>query len=44
MPETLNPKTVSHADLLDEIVKLEAWLANMGQRKKEAKAPITSYA
>jgi hypothetical protein len=41
--ETLNPETVSHADLLAEIVKLEAWLADIGQRQKDAKAPVTSY-
>lgn len=41
--ETLNPETVSHADLLAEVVKLEVWLASVVQRQKEAKAPVTSY-
>jgi hypothetical protein len=41
--ETLNPETVSHADLFAEIGKLEAWLANIIKRQKEAKAPATSY-
>lgn len=42
--ETLNPETVSLADLLAEVVKLETWLASVSQRQKEATAPITSYA
>lgn len=42
--ETLNPETVSHADLLAEVVKLETWLASIVQRQKEAKAPVNSYA
>lgn len=42
--ETLNPETVSHADLLAEVAKLETWLASVAQRQKEAKVPITSYA
>lgn len=42
--ETLNPETVSHADLLAEIVKLETWLASVVQRQKDAKVPVTSYA
>jgi hypothetical protein len=42
--ETLNPETVSHADLLAEVMKLETWLASFAQRQKEAKAPVTSYA
>lgn len=42
--ETLNPETVSHADLLAEVVKLETWLASVTQRQKLAKAPVTSYA
>lgn len=41
--ETLNPETVTHDDLLAEIVKLETWLARIGQRQKDAKAPVTSY-
>jgi hypothetical protein len=42
--ETLNPETVSHPALVDEVVKLEAWLSDIALRQKEAKAPITSYA
>jgi len=42
--ETLNPETVSHADLLAEVVKLETWLGSIMQRQKDAKAPVTSYA
>lgn len=42
--ETLNPTTVTHDDLLAEIVKLETWLASIIQRQKDAKAPVTSYA
>ena len=42
--ETLNPETVSHAALFAEIGKLEAWLADIAQRQKDAKAPVTSYA
>lgn len=41
--ETLNPETVSHADLFAEIGKLDAWLSNIIKRQKEAKAPATSY-
>jgi hypothetical protein len=41
--ETLNPATVTHDDLLAEIVKLETWLASIIQRQKDAKAPVTSY-
>ncbi|MBB4343094.1 AAA family ATPase [Rhizobium leguminosarum bv. viciae] len=41
--ETLNPDTVSHADLVAEVVKLETWLASIQQRQKDAKAPVTSY-
>jgi hypothetical protein len=42
--ETLNPETVSHADLLAEVIKLEMWLASIIQRQKDANAPVTSYA
>lgn len=42
--ETLNPEAALHADLLAEVVKLEAWLSSVAQRQKEAKAPVTSYA
>lgn len=41
--ETLNPETVSHADLVAEVLKLETWLASIMQRQKGAKAPVTSY-
>jgi energy-coupling factor transporter ATP-binding protein EcfA2 len=42
--ETLNPGTVSHADLVAEVAKLETWLTSVQQRQKNAKAPVTSYA
>jgi energy-coupling factor transporter ATP-binding protein EcfA2 len=41
--ETLNPETVSHANLLAEIGKLEAWLGDIAQRQRDANAPVTSY-
>jgi energy-coupling factor transporter ATP-binding protein EcfA2 len=41
--ETLNPETVSRDDLLAEIIKLETWLADISQRQKGAKAPVTSF-
>jgi Fe-S-cluster formation regulator IscX/YfhJ len=37
--ETLNPETVTHADLLDEVVKLESWLTSIADRQKDAKKP-----
>jgi len=37
--ETLNPETVSHADLLAEVVKLETWLTDIAQRQKNATVP-----
>jgi hypothetical protein len=42
--ETLNPTTVSHSALVEEVGKLELWLADIVQRQKDAKAPVTSYA
>jgi hypothetical protein len=42
-PSALNPETVTHAELLEEVVKLETWLASISQRQKDAKAPVTSY-
>jgi hypothetical protein len=39
--QTLNPETVSHADLLAEIGKLEAWLLDIVQRQKAATKPVT---
>ena len=41
--ETLNPETVAYTALVAEIGKLETWLADVVQRQKNAKAPITSY-
>lgn len=40
--ETLNPETVSHADLSAEVTKLEEWLTSIAQRQKEAKLPKAS--
>ncbi len=42
--ETLNPETVSLADLKAEVEKLEAWLDSIYIRQGVAKPPITSYA
>ena len=42
--ETLNPETVTHAELIAEVVKLETWLTSIAQRQKDAKEPIMSYA
>jgi Fe-S-cluster formation regulator IscX/YfhJ len=42
--ETLNPETVSHDDLLAEVVKLENWINDISQRQKNAIPPVTSYA
>jgi Fe-S-cluster formation regulator IscX/YfhJ len=36
---TLNPETVKHAELLDEVAKLETWLHDIAKRQKDAKAP-----
>jgi hypothetical protein len=36
--ETLNPENVSHAVLFAEIGKLEAWLAQISQRQKDAQS------
>jgi hypothetical protein len=35
--------TVSHADLIVEVVKLEVWPASIFQRKKDEIAPVTTY-
>jgi hypothetical protein len=40
--ETLNPETVSHADLLNEVKALETWLNSITRRQKEAKPPAMS--
>ena len=37
--ETLNPETVTHADLLNEVIKLESWLTSIADRQKDAKRP-----
>ena len=42
--ETLNTETVTHAELIAEVVKLETWLTSIAQRQKDAKEPIMSYA
>ena len=41
--ETLNPETVKHSDLRDEVVKLETWITDIMQRQKDATQPVTSY-
>ena len=42
-PSALSPETVTHAELLEEVEKLETWLASIIKRQKDAKAPVTSY-
>lgn len=36
---TLNPETVKHCELVDEVGKLETWLHDIAQRQKDAKVP-----
>jgi hypothetical protein len=42
--QTLNPASVSHAQLVDEVKKLEAWVEDIHGRQKSAAAPVISYA
>ena len=35
-PETINPKCVTHDELVIELEKLEAWLGNVNERQKKA--------
>lgn len=37
--ETVNPETVAHQALVDEVAKLEAWLSDIGQRQQDAVLP-----
>lgn len=40
--ETLNPETVSHAELVEEMKKLDDWLSDIAGRQKQAKEPSAS--
>jgi energy-coupling factor transporter ATP-binding protein EcfA2 len=42
--QTLNPVAVTHAQLVDEVKKLEDWVHDIEARQKAAKAPAISYA
>ena len=42
-PETINPSETTHAELLKELEKLEAWLADVKERQKTAREPVVSY-
>lgn len=41
-PETVNPSEITHAELLDELQKLEAWLEDIRRRQKTAPEPAVS--
>ena len=41
-PETINPAETTHAELLEEIKKLEAWLQDVQDRQKSAREPAVS--
>ena len=42
--EAIDPAEVSHADLVDEVAKLETWMTDIKDRQKMAISPKTSYA
>jgi hypothetical protein len=42
--QTLNPTGVTHAQLVDEVKKLEDWVHDVHGRQKSATAPVISYA
>ena len=42
-PETINPSETTHAELLNELQKLEAWLADVKERQRTAREPAVSY-
>jgi energy-coupling factor transporter ATP-binding protein EcfA2 len=42
--QTLNPTSVTHAHLVDEVRKLEDWVHDIHGRQKRATAPVISYA
>ena len=43
-PETINPAETTHAELLEEIKKLEEWLKDVKERQRAAREPVVSYA
>ncbi len=42
-PETINPSETTHAELLRELEKLEAWLKDVKERQKTAREPVVSH-
>ena len=42
-PETINPAETTHAELLEELKKLESWLQDVQDRQKSAREPAVSY-
>ena len=42
-PETINPSETTHAELLEELKMLEAWLKDVKERQKTAREPSVSY-
>ena len=43
-PETINPSETTHAELLEELKKLEDWLKDVKERQRTAPEPAVSYA
>ena len=43
-PETINPSETTHAELLEELKKLEDWLKDVKERQRAAPEPAVSYA
>jgi len=41
--QTLNPASVTHAQLVEEVKKLEVWVHDIDDRQKSAVAPAISY-
>jgi hypothetical protein len=42
--QTLNPTSVTHTQLVDEVKKLEDWVHDIHGRQKSAPKPTISYA
>jgi len=42
-PETINPSETTHAELLKELEKLEAWLKDVRERRKTAREPTVPH-
>ena len=43
-PETINPSETTHAELLEELKRLEDWLKDVKERQRVAPEPSVSYA